>query len=233
MSLTCVSSYFPVKNKHNNKYNEWFENTLSINCPYVFFTNKDNIELIKSFRKDLPTYYIECEIEDFYTYKYKNKIITDPIHCPSVELNLIWNEKIFMIQKACEINPFNTIWFMWIGSGISVFRDKKPSNIKFSNEEFIKKLPKNKFIYESSNEYNSDYIVKNNYYHYISGTNYIINKNFINRFVYIYNIYLDKLIDKKNIWTDQVILTHIYKDYPDLFFKLSDGYGKIALNLFE
>lgn len=74
--LTCVSSYFPVKNKYGNqKYTEWFKNTLSINCPYVFFTNKDNIELIKSFRKNLPAYYIECEIEDFYTYKYKDKMI--------------------------------------------------------------------------------------------------------------------------------------------------------------
>ena len=62
MSITCVSSYFPVKNKHSNKYLEWFKNSLAINCPYVFFTNKNNIELIKSFRKDLPTYYIECEI---------------------------------------------------------------------------------------------------------------------------------------------------------------------------
>ena len=62
MSLTCVSAYFPVKNKHDDKYIEWFKNTLSINCPYVFFTTKNNIELIERFRKDLPTYYIETEI---------------------------------------------------------------------------------------------------------------------------------------------------------------------------
>ena len=99
--LTCVSCYFAVKNKHDNKYLKWFENTLSINCPYVFFTNSKSINIIKKYRKDLPTYYVKCKIEDFFTYKYRNRMITHQTHCPSIELNLIWNEKIFMIQKGC------------------------------------------------------------------------------------------------------------------------------------
>jgi hypothetical protein len=50
--LTLVSAYWNIKNKHDNKYNEWFKNTLSINCPYVFFTSKFTIDLIKSFRNN-------------------------------------------------------------------------------------------------------------------------------------------------------------------------------------
>jgi hypothetical protein len=91
--LTCVSGYWNVKNKYENnnesKYDKWFQNTLQINCPYVFFTNKKGIEYIKKFRKDLPTYFIECSITDFKTYKYKDKMITHPGHCPSIELNFI------------------------------------------------------------------------------------------------------------------------------------------------
>lgn len=71
--ISCVSCYFNVKNKHDNKYLEWFNNTLAINVPYTFFTN--DIDLIKKYRKDLPTYYIECNISDFYTWKYKDKMI--------------------------------------------------------------------------------------------------------------------------------------------------------------
>ncbi len=228
--LTCVSSYFPVKNKHDDNYLKWFENTLSINCPYVFFTNKQTIEIIKKFRKDLPTYYIIREIEDFFTYKYKNNMITHTIHCPSVELNLIWNEKIFMIQKACEINPFNSEWFKWVDAGICTYRDNSPPNIPFPNVNKLNKLPIDKFIYSSSNEY-YDYLVKNdNYYHHISGT-YLIHKSLINTFVDIYKMFLER-IDKNNIWTDQVLLTHIYKDYPELFFKLCDGYGEIIKYLY-
>jgi hypothetical protein len=35
-----------------------------------------------------------------------------------------------------------------------------------------------------------------------------------------------------NIWTEQVILTHIFNDMPELFYKFADGYGKIAEYLF-
>ncbi len=43
---------------------------------------------------------------------------TDSTHCPSVELNLIWNEKIFMLQKAYKLNIYNSDYFMWIDVGI-------------------------------------------------------------------------------------------------------------------
>jgi hypothetical protein len=228
MELTCVSCYFPIKNKHNDKYLDWFKNTLSINCPYVFFTNR--IDIIKEFRKDLPTYYIECEIEDFYTYKYKDKIKTDHCHCPSVELNLIWNEKIFMIQKAYEINPFHSNWFKWIDAGLCTYRNISPPNKPFPNPNILQTLPTDKFIYSSSKSYNEK-LVGNNYYHHVSGT-FILHKNIIDKYVTIYKDYLEKKIDKNNIWTDQVIHTHIYKDYPELYFKLCDGYGKITKVLF-
>lgn len=230
--LTCVSAYFHVKNKHADKYLDWFENTLSINCPYVFFTNSKSIDIIKKYRKGLPTYYIECDIEDFFTYKYRNKMITHQTHCPSIELNLIWNEKIFMIQKAYEINPFNSEWFQWIDAGICNYRDKKPPNISFPNINKLSLLPKNKFIYSSSCGYIKNLVTKTNYYHHISGTTYLIHKSLINTFVNIYQLYLENLVDKNNIWTDQLLLTHIYKDNPNLFFKLCDGYGVIVDYLF-
>lgn len=43
---------------------------------------------------------------------------------------------------------------------------------------------------------------------------------------------MDKLINKNNIWTDQVILTHIFKDNKNLFFKLTKGYGQITPMLY-
>ena len=64
-------------------------------------------------------------------------------------------------------------------------------------------------------------------HHHISGTSYILHKNIIDDFTNLYSDYLDKLIDKNNIWTDQVIWTFIFKDNRDKFFKLCDGYGKI------
>ena len=231
MSFTCVSCYYNVKNKHDNSYLKWFENTLAIQCPYVFFTTKENIEFIKKCRKDLPTYFIEYNIEDFYMYSFKEKMITHPIHCPSVELNLIWNEKIFMMEKAKELNPFQSDWFQWMDSGICVFRDKMPPQISYPNKDKINFLPKNKFIYCSSYNYIEKYVQPTIYYHHISG-NFILHKNFLSEYVEIYKEFL-KLIDTNNIWTEQVIFTHIYKKYPELYFHFCSGYGEIVNQLFQ
>lgn len=228
MSLTCVSCYFEIKNKHGNQFNNWFKNTLSINCPYVFFTNKKSIEVIKKYRKDLPTYYIECEIEDFYTYQFKDKMIIHERHCPSIELNLVWNEKLFFIKKASVINPFNSDWFKWIDAGICVYRDIPPPSQPFPNMDKLNDLPKDKFIYSSSDEYDKELVAASSYYHHISGTSYVLHKDIINNFLEIYTLYLNRLLDKNNIWTDQVVLTHIYKDNPHLFHKLCSGYGEIT-----
>jgi len=200
-SLTCVSGYWKIKNKHGNKFNDWFHNTLKINCPYVFFGDKESIEMVKEYRGDLPTHYITCNIEDFTSYKYKDRMITHPIHCPSIELNLIWNEKIFFIKKTLELNPFNSEFFCWIDAGICTYRDNKPSTTSFPNIEKMNNLPKNKFIYSSSQPY-YDHFVNINYYHHVSGTSYILHKNIIDIFVNKYIQYLEKLVDKSNIWTD-------------------------------
>ena len=237
--ITCVSGYWKIKNKHDNKFDKWLSNSLKINCPYIFFCEKEMIPYIKNFRNNLPTYFIECSINDFYTYKYKNKMITHPIHCPSVELNLVWNEKIFLIKKAYELNPFQSNYFCWIDAGICVYREKKPPNYNFSDLSKIKELPKDKFIYSSSSPYNEINLNMNlktynhSYSHHISGTFYILHKNIINTFVDLYKKYLEKLIDNKFVWTDQIILTHIYKDNKNLFYKLCDGYAENILYLFR
>ena len=229
--LTCVSGYWKIKNKHGNKFNNWFYKSLRINCPYVFFCDKEMINIIKKYRVGLPTYYIECNIEDFETYKLKDKMITHPCHCPSIELNLVWNEKIFLIKKALQVNPFNSEFFMWVDAGVCVYRDKSPPKKPFPNIEKLSSLPKNKFIFSSSDTFVEDKIFKTNYYHCISGTTYILHKNIIYKFSEIYKEYLNKLVDKNNIWTDQVILTHIYKEHKELFYKLCHGYGSICTNL--
>mgnify|MGYP001387172960 FL=1 len=233
MTLTCVSGYWRIKNKHNNKFETWFNNTLKINCPYVFFSDKETIEIIKKYRGDLPTHYIECHIKDFNTYKFKDKMVTHQVHCPSVELNLIWNEKIFLIEKAIELNPFKSEYFMWMDAGMCSFRNRIPPSIPFPNINKLNKLPKDKFIYSSTHNFTyNEKFVKGQYHlhHHVSGT-YLFHKNIINKLVEIYKKYLS-LIDKNDIWTDQVIWTLIYKDNKELFFKLCNNFGTIPFYLY-
>jgi hypothetical protein len=154
-------------------------------------------------------------------------MISHPEHCPSIELNLIWNEKIFLLQKAIEINPFMSEWFHWIDSDICTYRDRPPKNIPMSRLD----IPINKFIYCSSNPYYPELVTRTSYYHHISGT-YLLHVSMVSTIVDLYKIYLDKLLDKNNIWSDQIILTHIFKDHSDMFLCLCDGYGEISRFLF-
>ena len=231
--LTCVSGFWPVKNKHGNKFLEWFKTTLSVNCPYVFFCKKEHIEMIKHFRKGLPTYFIECAIEDFYTYKYKDKMIVHPLHCPSTELNLIWNEKIFLLDKAQQLNPFNSEFFAWVDAGICTYRTSPPPPQPFPNSNKLKHLPKDKIIYSASTPWNPANVTTSTYYHHVAGTAYILHQSIIPNVAQMYGTLMDKIfaedssIHKANIWTDQVILTHMFKAFPHKFYKLCDGYGAI------
>ena len=235
MTTTCVSGYWNIKNKHGNKFLSWFTNTLQINCPYVFFCSKEMIEIIKKYRNGLPTYFIECNIEDFYTYKYKNEVLLDPLHCPSVELNLIWNEKIFLLQRASIINPYNSEYFIWVDAGLCSYRHSSPPPTIFPNVNKLTYLSKDKFNYSSSNleiydenKFNIDNVSN----HHVSGT-YVLHKNIIEKVVELYKIYLDKLVLNKNILiTDQIVLTYIYNDNKELFNKLCHGYGEIIRNLY-
>lgn len=224
--LTCVSGYWKIKNKHGDNFNSWFANSLKINCPYVFFGDDESLEQIKIHRSGLPTHYIKCDILDFFTYKYKNRVIVDPTHCPSAELNLIWNEKIFLVKRASEINPFSSDFFCWVDAGICVYRHVSPPSAPFPNLMKLKQLPTNKFIYSSSNNYLP--VSPNN--HTVSGTAYVLHRSFISTFAEIYCEYLDKN-DGLEFWTDQIILTRILQKHPQLFSKLCNGYGKIVPHL--
>jgi hypothetical protein len=225
--LTIVSGHWFVPNKHNNRYLGWFYTSLKINAPYVFFGNKESIQIVSQYRGNLPTHYIECEIEDFYTYKYKDKMRLDRAHCPSAELNMIWNEKIFLIEKAAALNPFKSSYFAWVDAGICSYRSKMAPSTPFPDINKLVNLPKDKLIFTSSVEsFEPERL--SGYYHYVCGTAYVLHRDIIPRFVELYREYIDKLINLSKIYTDQVIWTHIYRDYPELFYKLGNGYGEVV-----
>jgi len=71
--------------------------------PLVIFADIYNINKIKNDNKLI--YYIECNIEDFYTFKIEK-----------LKNNLIDNEQIFMIKRISEINPFKSNYFQFISN---------------------------------------------------------------------------------------------------------------------
>jgi hypothetical protein len=231
--LTCVSGFWPIKNKHGTKFLEWFQTSLRVNCPYVFFTTLQGIEFIKPFRTGLPTHYIECNIQDFYTYQYKGQMSVHPQHCPSQELNLVWHEKLFLVERAAQVNPFQSDFFCWVDAGVCLYREQPPPRTPLPNLQKLQTLPLDKFIYSASAEpFQSTLVSPTSYYHYIAGTAFILHNKIIGHFVELYKAYLHKIfhetsLGKVNVWTDQVIWTHIFKTYPHKFYKIGTGYGQV------
>jgi hypothetical protein len=231
--MTCVSGYYSVTNKHGTNYNDWFKNTLAINCPYVFFGSKETIEMVKPFREGLPTTYVEHNLPEFTTYKYKDRMASDPMHCPSIELNLVWHEKIYMLKKAAELNPYNSEWFQWVDAGICIYRGEKPPTIEYPNRQKLESLPKDKLIYSSSHHHEPGTPVESlPDRHHIAATSYILHKSFIDKFVKLYTEYLDKLLDPKILWTEQILMTKMYEDHPELFHRMSHDYGVLTRDLY-
>lgn len=230
MTLTAVCGYWVVHNKHGDKFESWFETTLRVPCPYVFFGTNETIELVKRFRRELPTHYVLLDIKDFYTYRYVDSITTHPVHCPSKELNMIWNEKLFLMGEAVRLNPFGSEYFMWVDAGICSLRGH-PSLLmtdSLCNLEILKTLPTDKLIFTSSSSSKFEPARANDteYYHHVSGT-YMIHRKAIDEFILIYKSYLYRCFETKkpHIYTDQIVLTHMYRDNPEFFHKLGHGYG--------
>lgn len=234
MMTTVVSAYWDVKGKHSsNSFHTWFQNTLSFNCPYIFFGNQQSIELVKQYRKDLPTHYVLLEIDDFYSKKFKPFLAPHDIHVPSPEVCMIWLEKVLLMEKAKDINPFGSEYFLWIDAGICSYRSEHPPITPFDDKK-IQSLPKDKFIYCSSNEpLLLHFIHENHYYHHISGATFLLHISFIDTFVKQYLSTLDRYINHYNwVNTEQKILTHMIQNDPDLFFKHGEGYGALISLLY-
>ena len=225
--LTIVSGFWQVDNKHGNKFAEWFKTTLRINCPYVIFGTPQSLALVKEHRRGLPTHYVELDISEFHMYQYKDVIETHPVHCPSKELNMIWSEKVFLMQRAVALNVYGSEYFAWVDSGICTYRNSAPPTEPFPNVDRLLTLPKDKFLFTSSDSPVFDANRIGSYYHFVSGT-FVIHKDFIGRFVEVFAASLVRFMPHKMwILTDQVLYTLVYYERPELFQCIGHGYGEI------
>ena len=233
---TVVSGYWDCTNKHGTKFASWFENTLRVNCPYVFFGNADTIASVKHIRRELPTHCVQLELADFHTRLYASDFVVHPVHCPSQELNMIWNEKLFLVQRAARLNPFGSEWFAWVDAGICTYRTSPPSPATWPAQSKMKHLPKNKLIFTTSRSpLLSRYLASGKrYYHSIAGTAYLVHNSSVDQFATLYDSYLSRYVPTRaTTYTDQVILTLLYKDRPDLFHRLGHGYGAALPLLYD
>lgn len=122
--VTVVSAYYPMKSKHTiQEYIVWMQVWKELPCNLVFFTTPELVEDFKELRGNHPTKIIGMPFSELVAFKRygtelwisQQKIDHEPYHTP--ELYAIWYEKKEFVNKAIDLNPFNTSKFVWCDAG--------------------------------------------------------------------------------------------------------------------
>ena len=221
-NITVVSGFWNVKHKYDkDSYDKWFKNTLKINQRYIFFCEKDMQPIISKYRENLETNFIEYKLSDFYANNF-NIDQTHPIHVPSIELGRIWNEKVHLIKLAKDSDSTKTDFYVWVDAGITPFRNQLPPPVRLNLKD-VNSLPHDKLCYS---EAYSDY-------HAFSAGVLIIHRDFIDKFHDIYYKIVKRCSDSWKCGSDQYNFTLMKNEYPDMFYKMSFGYGENLLELYR
>lgn len=132
--LTLSTCWYTLKSKFNvDTYLEWIRNFLSIvnNFNLVIYTDNKSITYLLPFinNHDAKIKIIIKEMNQFYTYKYKNNWILNNANSELTlhkktdwKLNMLWNEKVFFVNETIQKRYFNTMYYGWCDIGY--FRDR-------------------------------------------------------------------------------------------------------------
>jgi hypothetical protein len=147
---TTVTAFYEIPSKfHSSQYWDWIANfSQVVKERLVIFTSPD---LVDRFNILFPNaVIIQKRFEDLHHSKYYNdyekSLDMDYQKGHSIELYIIWAEKVKFIMEAIKENPFNTEKFVWCDIGIfrqrqffHLFKDfPKPSNIPDDKMTFLK-----------------------------------------------------------------------------------------------
>jgi hypothetical protein len=220
-NVTVVSGYWTVKNKHGQNYDNWFKNSLHINQRYIFFCDESSNKYISQFRGDYETIYINYPMNNFFTSKYAKESWINSTHVPSKELGMIWNEKVHLLKLAKDMDTVPTEYYCWIDAGVAPYREKYPPQERLNIKDGL--LPPKKMYYSRVEDE----------YHNFAATVLLIHRDIIDEFHDKYYEILNTCQDEWKCGSDQYIFTKMMNKYPEMFHKISDGYGENLTILYE
>jgi len=181
--ITFTTCWYILRSKFDIRtYLEWIKNLLSIvnNFNLVIYTDAESfkqlIPLIDLSNKKIKI--VIKPFEDFYTYRYKDFWIKNHknsnlnLHIyTDWKLNMLWNEKVFLVNETIKKKYFETLYYGWCDIGY--FRNRKND----LHTRYLSQWPNNKKLL--NNPFNDNCInygcVQNNTMTYIKLTNDIKN----------------------------------------------------------
>ena len=151
--ITLVTCLYQIEtNRHNfSDYLIWVDNLLQINKSIIFYVQPNLSNIIKSKRPQIfenKTILIEKNFSSLYSYLHYLKqfketyFIDKAVDKHTVDLYIIWSEKMNFLKESIEYNYFKTKYFFWVDAGL--FRHKNMT--KYINDwpsiQIIKKDPR-------------------------------------------------------------------------------------------
>ena len=201
--ITFSTGWYILKSKFDNKtYLQWIKNLLYIvdNFNLVIYTDADSfkqlVPLIDLTNKKIKI--IIKPFEDFYTYKYKDFWIKNHetsnlnLHVNTDwKLNMLWNEKVFLVNETIKNRYFDTMYYGWCDIGY--FRNREND----LQTRYLSRWPDNKKLLSSPFNDNSIHYgcVQNNTITYVKLSNDIKNH------------YLNKQKSQPSIQFDEICFT--------------------------
>ena len=249
-NVTIVTAFFDIGREHNGDgrkltdYLDWIKKTLQLNCNLFIVTEKKFVDLMKDNRPSKYKTYIKEDILEnasYYKYfprmkeilnseDYKTRIAyPNRVECKLPEYNVIQYSKFGWLADAIKENPFDSDYFFWMDAGISRFfynmnlQNPYPNNISFSN---IFNDNENTFIIQQREDLqrydiDEDFIWKAD--NLFKGGMFGGKRNQVMKVSReLEEIFVKKMLDKKNVNNEQLSLVLLWKEQPDLFKIIED-----------
>jgi len=222
--ITLSTCWYILRSKFDIKtYLQWINNLLSIvnNFNLVIYTDaksfKQLVPLIDFSNNNIKI--IIKPFEDFYTYRYKDFWINNHkksnlnLHVRTDwKLNMLWNEKVFLVNETIKNKYFDTLYYGWCDIGY--FRNR-PNDL---HTRYLSAWPTNKKILNNPFNSSRDYI------HYGCVQNNTINYDKLSND--ITNHYVNKLTTQPSIQFDEICFAGgffmLRQELIDIYTRLYD-----------
>ena len=248
--VTCLYQIDTNRHKHE-EYLIWVENLLQINRPIIFFIQPNISKIIKEKRPkeyQNKTIWIEKNFCSLYSYKHYLKqfketyIIDKAKYKHTVDLYIIWSEKMNFLKESIEKNYFKSKYFFWVDAGLfqkenmekyinnwpSIDKIKNDSRVILNGIREIKKEELDKlmnFDNITHDKFMNDFNVAGGFFG--GRSDYII--KFIKYYYEILELFYNH---KKYIGTDQNIFAIVGYLHPEIVKIINAGYYEFLKNYF-
>ena len=258
--VTFVSALFNIDRVDGRKWDEylkWFDITLKLKVPMVFFVTEDLVEFVRERRADdqteiiiqdideIPYYYLKDSIQEILDSDQYKEDISDPerIECKQAMYSVIQYSKFPWLTRASEVNPFGSDYFFWLDAGASRFFEGYDLSQEYPSKEALKSLEGmgESFLVQMNTEYykdlanaetlDLDYLYDNRSY--VLGSMFGGHKNSLSKVgEMIDNILRNDMIANKTVNNEQIALGYLIKKYSDEFAIYERTNGK-HMDLFQ